>query len=99
MRYTQSCLCLCLCLCLLLLTTSTFEQELPQVNPESVGLSSNGLDQATQALQAHIDNGRTAGGVTAVIRDGQIAYTEALGYRDIRRREPKQVMRSSGSIP
>ena len=76
------------CLLLLLQTTASFGQELRQVNPESVGLSSSGLDEATQALQAHIDNGNIAGVVTAVIRDGQIAYTEALGYRDLNRREP-----------
>ena len=76
------------CLLLLLQTTASFGQELRQVNPESVGLSSSGLDEATRALQAHIDNGSIAGVVTAVIRDGQIAYTEALGYRDLNRREP-----------
>ncbi len=73
MRYVQS------LLCLLLLTTSTFGQELPEVNPESVGLSSTVLDQATEALQAHIDNENIAGVVATDIRDGQIAYTEALG--------------------
>ena len=82
MRYVQS------LLCLLLLTTSTFGQELPEVNPESVGLSSTVLDQATEALQAHIDNENIAGVVATVIRDGQIAYTKALGYRDLNRREP-----------
>jgi len=82
MRYAQS------SLFLLLLTTSAFGQELPEVDPESVGLSSEVLEQATRVLQAHIDNGSIAGVVTAVIRDGQIAYTEALGYRDLNRREP-----------
>tara|TARA_B100001123_G_scaffold450457_1_gene621295 strand:+ start:664 stop:1905 length:1242 start_codon:yes stop_codon:yes gene_type:complete len=76
------------CLCLLLLTTSTFGQELPEVNPESVGLSSTALDQATEALQAHIDNESIAGVVATVIRDGQIAYTKSLGYRDLSQREP-----------
>ena len=79
--------CASACLCLFLLTTSTFGQELPEVSPESVGLSSAALDQVTKALQVHIDNQNIAGVVATVIRDGQIAYTKALGYRDLNRRE------------
>ena len=83
--------CASACLCLFLLTTSTFGQELPEVSPESVGLSSAALDQVTKALQVHIDNQNIAGVVATVIRDGQIAYTKALGYRDLNRREPMPI--------
>ena len=83
--------CASACLCLFLLTTSTFGQELPEVSPESVGLSSAALDQVTKALQVHIDNQNIAGVVATVIRDGQIAYTKALGYRDLSRREPMPI--------
>ena len=83
--------CASACLCLFLLTTSTFGQELPEVSPESVGLSSAALDQVTKALQVHIDNQNIAGVVATVIRDGQIAYTKALGYRDLNRREPMSI--------
>ena len=83
--------CASACLCLFLLTTSTFGQELPEVSPESVGLSSAALDQVSKALQVHIDNQNIAGVVATVIRDGQIAYTKALGYRDLNRREPMSI--------
>jgi CubicO group peptidase (beta-lactamase class C family) len=83
--------CASACLCLFLLTTSTFGQELPEVSPESVGLSSAALDQVSKALQVHIDNQNIAGVVATVIRDGQIAYTKALGYRDLNRREPMPI--------
>ena len=83
--------CASACLCLFLLTTSTFGQELPEVSPESVGLSSAALDQVSKALQVHIDNQNIAGVVATAIRDGQIAYTKALGYRDLNRREPMPI--------
>ncbi len=47
-----------------------FGQALPAADPESVGLSSERLDRVTDALQAHIDAGRIAGVVGAVVRHG-----------------------------
>jgi CubicO group peptidase (beta-lactamase class C family) len=52
-------------------------------SPSSVGLSEDGLDQATALLQAHIDAGDIAGVVAAVVRDGTLVYHQALGYRDL----------------
>ena len=63
-------------------------QDLSRATPESVGLSSAGLDRATAALQAHIDAGDVAGIVAAVARDGKLVYFEALGQRDLRQRDP-----------
>lgn len=53
------------------------------VEPETVGLSSQGLQQVSEALQAHVDAGDIAGVVAAVIKDGELAYYEALGTRDL----------------
>jgi len=61
----------------------TAAQDLQPATPESVGLSSNGLTQATEALQAHVDAGSIAGVVAAVVRHGHLAYLEALGQRDL----------------
>lgn len=63
-------------------------QSLPIATPESVGLSTQGLERATSALQAHIDAGDIAGVVAAVARDGKLVYSEALGYRDLKAQDP-----------
>ena len=65
-----------------------FGQALPIATPESVGLSSERLDRVTDALQAHIDAGRLAGVVGAVVRDGRLVYMEALGQADIEAARP-----------
>ena len=57
-------------------------QDLPTATPESVGLSSPRLDEATRLLQSHVDAGDIAGVVAAVARRGQLVYLEALGELD-----------------
>ncbi len=57
-------------------------QDLPRATPESVGLSPQGLDEATRGLQAHVDAGDIAGVVAAVARRGRLVYLEALGELD-----------------
>lgn len=58
-------------------------QSLDLAAAESVGLSTQGLEKVTQRLQQHIDDGDISGVVAAVIRDGKIVYSKALGQRDI----------------
>ena len=62
--------------------------DFPSATPESVGLSSPGLQAATAVLQAHIDAGDIPGAVAAVVRDGRLVYHEALGYQDLWARVP-----------
>ena len=57
-------------------------QDLPTADPESVGLSSARLDEATRGLQSHVDAGDIAGVVAAVARQGRLVYLEALGELD-----------------
>ena len=57
-------------------------QDLPTATPESVGLSSERLDEATRGLQAHVDARDIAGVVAAVARHGRLVYLEALGELD-----------------
>ena len=57
-------------------------QDLAPASPESVGMSSERLAEATRALQAHVNGSNIAGVVAAVARQGQIVYFEALGQRD-----------------
>lgn len=57
-------------------------QDLAPANPESAGMSSERLADATAALQAHVNRSNIAGVVAAVARHGRIVYFEALGQRD-----------------
>ena len=62
--------------------STTGAQTLAPVEPESVGMSSSRLAEATEALQAHIDASDIAGVVAAAARHGRVVYFEALGQRD-----------------
>ena len=68
--------------CCLTLTPPAAAQDLATAPPESVGLSSDRLAEATEALQAHVNGSNIAGVVAAVARHGRIVYFEALGRRD-----------------
>ena len=80
--------CTAIALVCLALAHPALAQDLQRASPESVGLSSAGLERATAALQAHIDAGDVAGVVAAVARDGKLVYFEALGQRDLQTRDP-----------
>ena len=66
----------------LLATAPLLAQELPRATPESVGLSSDRLDRVTKALEAYVAAGQLAGAAAIVLRDGNVVYDEAVGYRD-----------------
>ena len=63
-------------------STDVRAQDLQTATPESVGLSSERLDEATRGLRAHVDAGDIAGVVAAVARHGRLVYLEALGELD-----------------
>jgi len=52
---------------------------LPHAKPESLGLSSTGLQRLSDALQRDIDKGTIPGVTMMVARRGQIAWFDALG--------------------
>ncbi len=66
----------------------TSAQDLARATPESVGMSSAGLQAATANLQQHIDAGDIAGVVAAVAREGKLVYFEALGQSNLERGTP-----------
>lgn len=69
-------------LCILLLAVVASAQDLPTAKPESVGLSSERLERITKIVQKDIDDKRIAGGVTLVMRHGEVAYFKAQGLQD-----------------
>ncbi len=66
----------------LTLTLPAAAQDLATASPESMGMSSSRLAEATEALQAHVNASDIAGVVAAVARQGRLVYFEALGQRD-----------------
>lgn len=73
---------------LLLIPQTLVAQGLVRVTPEEVGMSSERLDRLSLALESYVDEGRLAGAVTIVVRQGKIAYREGIGYRDVEAQAP-----------
>ena len=65
-------------------------QDLAPAAPESAGMSSDRLAEATRALQAHVNGSNVAGVVAAVARHGRLVYFEALGQRDRETGDPME---------
>ena len=62
--------------------------DLQPASPESVGLSSERLARIDNMLKEYIDNGRIAGAVGFISRDGRIVYNRAFGVSDIENNTP-----------
>jgi CubicO group peptidase (beta-lactamase class C family) len=65
-----------------LLSGSALADPLPATAPEKVGLSSKRLQLLTATLKAGVEAARLPGAVIAIARRGQLAYFEAVGFRD-----------------
>src|SRR5690349_2787900 len=65
-----------------LLSAPALAAPLPTTQPEMVGLSSERLAHLTALLKAEVEGGRLPGAVIGVARKGQLAYFEAVGFRD-----------------
>lgn len=73
---------------LLLVLSVARAQELPQASPEEVGLSSDRLTRLSRVMGEYVDQGRVAGIVTLVIRDGKVAHLGTVGHLDRETRTP-----------
>ena len=58
-------------------------QALPVAAPEAVGLSAPRLQRLDATVQDYVAQGKIAGAVTIIVRDGRVAYLRAQGYRDV----------------
>src|SRR5688500_16682766 len=68
--------------------SASAQQPAPRADPESAGLSSTRLREATALLNRYVAEQRIAGGVAAVARRGRLAYLEAVGVQDLQTRAP-----------
>jgi CubicO group peptidase (beta-lactamase class C family) len=67
-----------------------FAQALPAAPPEAVGLSPARLSRLSETMKRYVDEGRIAGTVTLVARDGRVAFFEAAGRADVENGLPMQ---------
>ena len=67
---------------LFLFSPCGIDQILPRAVPETVGFSSERLGRIEEAMQSYVDQGKIAGTVTFVARQGKIAHLEATGLMD-----------------
>jgi CubicO group peptidase (beta-lactamase class C family) len=57
---------------------------LPKARPDEVGLSAERLARLTEVMQGYITEGKIAGMVTLVARNGRVAYIHPFGKLDLR---------------
>jgi CubicO group peptidase (beta-lactamase class C family) len=73
---------------LLLFACAALAADLPRATPESVGLSSQRLDQIRKVFGAKVDAGEIPGYVALVARRGKVAWLDAYGVQDPARGKP-----------
>ena len=73
---------------LMVLTVSAFSHDLPMVEPEAVGLSTERLSRIDKVMETHVAQQKIAGGVTLLARHGKIAHLGAYGMMDVEAGKP-----------
>lgn len=61
---------------------------LPRVAPEQVGMSGERLERLSALTQRYVDEGKLAGAVVLVAREGQVVHLDAVGKADIEQDTP-----------
>jgi CubicO group peptidase (beta-lactamase class C family) len=79
-----------LTICFLILAASLGAQPLPLSSPEKEGLSSERLARLHQRFEQMVQEGKRAGAITMIVRNGRIADWKTYGYRDIAQRLPME---------
>ena len=74
--------------CLLIACTNLSAQPLPEASPESVGISSERLDRVDALFESYIADGRMAGVVVAIAKNGKLAHFRVLGRMEKSTDEP-----------
>ena len=68
--------------------TATHADELPNAAPRDVGLSPRTLARIRPELQKLVDGAKLPGAMTVVVRQGRVAFSEAVGFRDVGAKQP-----------
>ncbi len=56
--------------------------EIPTASPEQVGFSPERLNRVSEFAKRYVDDGKLAGLITLVARNGKIAHLETFGWKD-----------------
>jgi hypothetical protein len=56
--------------------------ELPRVQPVAVGLYAEVMERIRPRMESIVEDGKVAGAVTMVAKDGKVAYADSVGMRD-----------------
>lgn len=75
-------------LALLVAAIPRAQQVLPRAEPAAIGLAPDALADATRLLERFVAEGKIAGAVAAVARDGKVGYLTAVGVQDLQSRAP-----------
>jgi len=67
---------------------AAFGQGLPAGTPAAAGMAPERLARITAMMKDLVDQGRVAGTVTLVARNGKVVYHEAAGRRDVEKNVP-----------
>ena len=66
-----------------LLALASIAGEIPVADPGSVGMSGESLERITAATQQFVDEGKLAGVLTMVARDGRVVHVSTVGQRGV----------------
>lgn len=74
----------------LLISPIAYSAQLPATSPSRVGLDTSRLGVAHATVERFVNEGKHAGIVTLLAREGKIADVQAFGYRDLEQKLPMQ---------
>lgn len=66
----------------ILLAQVLYADDLPMASPESVGVSSQRLENLSDAMQRYIDDNMLAGTVSLLSRNGKVIHLESQGWKN-----------------
>lgn len=72
----------------LVVTAALGQGSLPRATPETVGMSTAKLQEATAILRQFVADRRIAGAVAAVARRGKVIYLEPVGFQNLETKAP-----------
>lgn len=64
--------------------------QLPAISPKSAGFDPSRLEVLHATTQRFVDDGKHAGIITLLVRDGKIVDFQTFGYRDVEKRLPME---------
>lgn len=70
--------------------TGASAEQWTEVPPEEVGMSGERLQRLTDVMQGYVDDGKIAGLVILIAKDGEVPYHRAFGYRDLEAQDPME---------